>query len=299
MADDGGAIIGRILASRGVKQLFTLCGGHISPILVGAEANGIKVVDVRDEVSAVFAADAVARMTGIPGSGRSDCGPGRDQHHHRGEERAAGSVAAGDLRRRGRNLLKGRGALQDIDQISVMESITKWAVSIKKVHSIGPTVEKAMDSRRTAYPGRSSSRCRSTSSTRRDGPRDVHEGERGQGRQEPRLQGARALHARPLVPAVPPAPCEHRPTDPRISPAQAEHQEPPRRQGRVAPAQGRAPGARHRQSGPGQLPGRRADCRRRPCAWGPDLARRHGARSARPAQRHSVSPQAKRCAQGG
>ncbi len=48
MMDDGGAIIGRILASRGVKQLFTLCGGHISPILVGAEANAIKVIDVRD-----------------------------------------------------------------------------------------------------------------------------------------------------------------------------------------------------------------------------------------------------------
>ena len=28
MASDGGAIIGKILASRGVKHLFTLCGGH-------------------------------------------------------------------------------------------------------------------------------------------------------------------------------------------------------------------------------------------------------------------------------
>ena len=76
MAKDGGAIIGEILASRGVKQLFTLCGGHISPILVGAEANGVQVVDVRDEVSAVFAADAVARMTGIPGVAAVTAGPG-------------------------------------------------------------------------------------------------------------------------------------------------------------------------------------------------------------------------------
>jgi len=76
MADDGGAIIGRVLASRGVKQLFTLCGGHISPILVGAQANGIKIVDVRDEVSAVFAADAVARMTGVPGVAAVTAGPG-------------------------------------------------------------------------------------------------------------------------------------------------------------------------------------------------------------------------------
>ena len=153
MADDGGAIIGRILASRGVKQLFTLCGGHISPILVGAEANGIKVVDVRDEVSAVFAADAVARMTGIPGVAAVTAGPGvtntvtavKNAQLAQSPLVIFGGAAA--------TLLKGRGALQDIDQISLMESITKWAVSIKKVNSIGPTVEKAFDLAQDGVPG--------------------------------------------------------------------------------------------------------------------------------------------------
>jgi acetolactate synthase-like protein len=153
MADDGGAIIGRVLASRGVKQLFTLCGGHISPILVGAEANGIKVVDVRDEVSAVFAADAVARMTGLPGIAAVTAGPGvtntitavKNAQLAQSPLVIFGGAAA--------TLLKGRGALQDIDQISVMESITKWAVSIKKVNSIQPTLEKAMDLAQDGVPG--------------------------------------------------------------------------------------------------------------------------------------------------
>ncbi|MDH3652961.1 MAG: thiamine pyrophosphate-binding protein [Myxococcales bacterium] len=153
MADDGGAIIGRILASRGVKQLFTLCGGHISPILVGADAHGIQVVDVRDEVSAVFAADAVARMTGVPGVAAVTAGPGvtntitavKNAQLAQSPLLIFGGAAA--------TLLKGRGALQDIDQISVMESITKWAVSIKKVHSIGPTVEKALDLAQEGVPG--------------------------------------------------------------------------------------------------------------------------------------------------
>ncbi|MGB8223389.1 MAG: thiamine pyrophosphate-binding protein, partial [Polyangiales bacterium] len=138
MTDDGGTIIGRVLASRGVKQIFTLCGGHISPILVGAEANGIKVVDVRDEVSAVFAADAVARMTGIPGIAAVTAGPGvtntvtavKNAQLAQSPLVIFGGAAA--------TLLKGRGALQDIDQISLMASITKWAVSISKVQSIGP-----------------------------------------------------------------------------------------------------------------------------------------------------------------
>lgn len=36
-----------------VKFLFTLSGGHISPILVAAEREGIRVVDTRHEVSNV------------------------------------------------------------------------------------------------------------------------------------------------------------------------------------------------------------------------------------------------------
>ena len=50
-----------MLAAHGVPALFTLCGGHISPLLVAAKARGIRVVDVRDEATAVFAADAIAR----------------------------------------------------------------------------------------------------------------------------------------------------------------------------------------------------------------------------------------------
>ncbi len=153
MAEDGGAIIGKLLASRGVRQLFTLCGGHISPILVGAEANGIQVVDVREEVNAVFAADAVARMTGTPGVAAVTAGPGvtntitavKNAQLAQSPLIVFGGAAA--------TLLKGRGSLQDIDQLSVMESVTKWAVSVKKVRSLAPTVEKAFELAQEGVPG--------------------------------------------------------------------------------------------------------------------------------------------------
>ena len=73
---NGGTIIGEVLRKHGVEFIFTLCGGHISPILVGSDKAGIKVVDVRDEKNAVFAADAVARMTGVPGVAAVTAGPG-------------------------------------------------------------------------------------------------------------------------------------------------------------------------------------------------------------------------------
>ena len=59
---NGGRIIAAVLKSQRVQHLFTLIGGHISPILTEAKALGIEVIDVRDEANAVFAADAVARL---------------------------------------------------------------------------------------------------------------------------------------------------------------------------------------------------------------------------------------------
>ena len=44
-------------------------------------------------------------------------------------------------------LLKGRGSLQDIDQMSVMKSITKWATTVKTVPALAPTVERAIADR--------------------------------------------------------------------------------------------------------------------------------------------------------
>src|SRR5580698_7051552 len=76
MSQHGGDLIAEVLARHGVTHLFALCGGHISPILTGAQARGLRVIDVRDEANAVFAADAVARMTGVLGAAAVTAGPG-------------------------------------------------------------------------------------------------------------------------------------------------------------------------------------------------------------------------------
>ena len=59
--------VAEILVAQGVQFVFTLTGGHISPILTASKAQGIRVIDTRHEANAVFAADAVARLTGVPG----------------------------------------------------------------------------------------------------------------------------------------------------------------------------------------------------------------------------------------
>ena len=59
--------VAEILVAQGVQFVFTLTGGRISPILTASKAQGIRVIDTRHEANAVFAADAVARLTGVPG----------------------------------------------------------------------------------------------------------------------------------------------------------------------------------------------------------------------------------------
>ncbi|KAI5085995.1 acetolactate synthase-like protein [Silurus meridionalis] len=60
----GGESVAEVLQAHGIKFVFTLVGGHISPILVACEKLGIRIVDTRHEATAVFAADAVARLSG-------------------------------------------------------------------------------------------------------------------------------------------------------------------------------------------------------------------------------------------
>ena len=53
---NGGKRVAEVLRAQGVNHLFALCGGHISPILKGTKDLGIRIVDVRHEATAVFAA---------------------------------------------------------------------------------------------------------------------------------------------------------------------------------------------------------------------------------------------------
>ena len=150
---DGGAIVGEVLARRGIRFLFTLCGGHISPILVGAKACGIKVVDMRDEKNAVFAADAVARMTGVPGIAAVTAGPGVTNAVTAVKNAQMAQSPVVIFGGATPTILKGRGALQDIDQMSLMKPITKWTTSVRTVSALGPTVDKALELATEGVPG--------------------------------------------------------------------------------------------------------------------------------------------------
>lgn len=150
---NGGDRIAEVLVAQGVRFLFTLCGGHISPILVGAKQRGIKVVDVRHEVDAVFAADAVFRLTGVPGVAAVTAGPGVTNTITAVKNAQLAQSALVVLGGAAATLLKGRGALQDIDQLALISPHVKWAGSVKTVRELVPLLERAFTVSRSGVPG--------------------------------------------------------------------------------------------------------------------------------------------------
>ena len=150
---NGGKLIADVLRKQGVEFVFTLCGGHISPILVESQRAGIRVVDMRDEKNAVFAADAMARMTGVPGVAAVTAGPGvtntltaiQNAYMAQSPLILLGGATA--------TALRGRGALQDIDQISPIQSMVKMTRQVKRVKDLVPALEEGFEVALDGVPG--------------------------------------------------------------------------------------------------------------------------------------------------
>ena len=149
----GGDRIAAALHAHGVRTIFTLCGGHISPILVAAKARGLRIVDTRDEATAVFAADATARLTGIPGVAAVTAGPGltntitalKNAQLAQSPVLLMGGAAP--------TALQGRGALQDIDQRPLIAPHVKLVRQVRRVRDLGPAVTEALAAARSGVQG--------------------------------------------------------------------------------------------------------------------------------------------------
>jgi acetolactate synthase-1/2/3 large subunit len=149
----GGDRVADVLRAHGVRSLFTLCGGHISPILSAAKARGIRVVDVRDEATAVFAADATARLSGLPGVAAVTAGPGISNTITALKNAQLAQSPVILIGGAAPTALQGRGALQDIDQRPLVAPHVKLFRKVVQVRGLGPALEEAFEVARSGVPG--------------------------------------------------------------------------------------------------------------------------------------------------
>jgi acetolactate synthase-like protein len=148
-----GHLVSSVLKAHGVQHIFCLSGGHISPILVASEKDDIRIIDVRHEVNAVFAADAMARLTGIPGVAAVTAGPGVTNTITAIKNAQMAQVPLVLLGGAAATIMKGRGSLQDIDQRSVLEPIVKRCFTISTVRDIVPMLREAFQCASSGVPG--------------------------------------------------------------------------------------------------------------------------------------------------
>ncbi len=149
----GGDRIAAALQAHGVRCVFTLCGGHISPILSASKARGIRIVDVRDEATAVFAADATARLSGLPGVAAVTAGPGISNTITALKNAQLAQSPVILIGGAAPTALQGRGALQDIDQRPLVAPHVKLFKKIRRVRDLGAAVDEAFEVAQSGVPG--------------------------------------------------------------------------------------------------------------------------------------------------
>jgi len=149
----GADLFVKALKKEGVKYIFTLSGGHINPIYNACIDEGIEIIDVRHEQVAAHAAGGWARATGEPGVAVVTAGPGvTDSVSGVAEAFSAGCPI---IEFGGRIPLTDyeRGAMQEIDQLRLMEPITKWAKTIYEAKRIPEYVSIAFRQAKSGTPG--------------------------------------------------------------------------------------------------------------------------------------------------
>jgi acetolactate synthase-1/2/3 large subunit len=125
--------------------MFTLSGGHVFPLYDGAVTADppLPIVDVRHEQTAVFAAEATARLTRTPGLAVLTAGPGVTNGvsavttaHFNGTPLVVLAGRAPDGR-------WGSGSLQELDHPPLLAPVTKRASTVHSAASVGAAVDEA------------------------------------------------------------------------------------------------------------------------------------------------------------
>ncbi|MGH3506256.1 MAG: thiamine pyrophosphate-binding protein, partial [Nocardioidaceae bacterium] len=141
----GGDLAVAVARAHGVDTMFTLSGAHVFPLYDGAVKADppMRLVDVRHEPSAAFAAEAMGKLTRTPGLAVLTAGPGVTnavspiaQAHFNGSPMVVLGGRAPTHR-------WGTGSLQELDHPPILSSITRLADTVHDVAQLADRVDDA------------------------------------------------------------------------------------------------------------------------------------------------------------
>ncbi len=149
----GGQLTAEALIERKVEHVFTLSGGHITPIYQYLENSAVRLFDTRHEQAAVFMAEAYGRLTRKPGVAMVTAGPGFTN--------SLTAVASAYLANTPLVLISGcvgidsceKLDLQDMRQLPVIEPMVKKALVCQRTERIPEYIDLAFRAARSGRPG--------------------------------------------------------------------------------------------------------------------------------------------------
>src|ERR671916_2478686 len=140
----GGDLALATLRAYGVTEMFTLSGGHVFPLYDAAHKANFPIYDVRHEQSAVFAAEAVAKLQRRPGLAVLTAGPGVTN----GISGLTSAYFNGSpvlvMGGRAPAFRWGAGSLQEIDHLPLVAPVTKHAATVGSSEEIPGAVAGAL-----------------------------------------------------------------------------------------------------------------------------------------------------------
>jgi thiamine pyrophosphate-dependent acetolactate synthase large subunit-like protein len=151
----GGVHAVAVAQRHGVTAMFTLSGGHVFPLYDAAVKADppLRLIDVRHEQTAVFAAEATARLTREPGLAVVTAGPGVTNSVSAVTTAWFNGAPLVLLGGRAPDYLWGRGALQEMDHVPLLASVTKRAWTEHETHRVAASVGEAFRIALTPHRG--------------------------------------------------------------------------------------------------------------------------------------------------
>ncbi len=145
LSGHSGELAVAVARAHGVETMFTLSGAHVFPMYDGAvkAEPPMRLLDVRHEQTAAFAAEATGKLTRVPGLAVLTAGPGVTN----GLSAVAQAQFAGSpmvvVGGRAPAARWGSGSLQEIDQPPILAPITKQARTLHTADDVLEGVHEA------------------------------------------------------------------------------------------------------------------------------------------------------------
>src|SRR3954447_3850733 len=149
----GGDLALAALRAFGVREMFTLSGGHVFPLYDAAHRQDFPIFDVRHEQSAVFAAEAVAKLQRRPGLAVVTAGPGVTNAVSGLTSALFNGAPVIVLGGRAPQIRWGSGSLQELDHLPIVRAVTKHAETVFDTGQLAERVHAAALAALTPHRG--------------------------------------------------------------------------------------------------------------------------------------------------